>query len=363
MFDFPPSLFRFAIFSKWAAVLTSSAAAQLVCFESFEQYTGGSRVESGGGTVSEGTGLDQGAGWGGPYNVSNAIKSLVKIEDRATSPVNYSNGEITILGGNRALRFYDFANGTYAVQRPLGVVFDAVAGDTLWFSFLFRTNNASPLMNQDFFQVGFDDNSNAAAGIPRVSIGANTTSDSFPADFQFFARSTTAANASEFYEVLPIAAAVTYLLVGRIQANAGIYDSVSLFVNPSSLDDPGPSSASIILPSGLSTLSHAFIRTHALDNGDAYVMDEWHIGRDYGSVVQSLRNALQILPSDSSGDSPVLRWPASLSGVVVLEASSTLAPESWTEMDGPFTLNGIDHQIPVPTGPGITRGFFRLRRW
>jgi hypothetical protein len=241
------------------------------------------------------------------------------------------------------------------------VIFSASADETLWFSFLFRTNNASPLDNQDFFQVGFDDNADASSGIPRVSIGANTTSGSFPSSFQFFARSTTAIPASAFYESLPIATSTTYLLVGRIQPNAGVYDTVSLYVNPSSFDDPGPPSATVTLASGLSSLSHAFIRTVGLDSGDAYVLDEWHIGRDYGSVVRSLRNALQIVSAGPPGSFPTLRWSASLTGVV-LETSPTLEPDSWTEVPGPFDSTGNDWEFPVPITPGVTRGFFRLRR-
>lgn len=360
MFNLPFSRLKWAVLPALAGVLAGPVAAQLVSYEGFGDYAAGVRVESGG-NGSSGNGLDGGSGWGGEYNVSNAIKTLVRIEDRTASPVNYSNGEIHIPGGNRALRFSDIAIGTYAVQRPLGTVFNAAADETLWFSILFRTNNASPLDNQDFFQIGFDDNPNAVSGNPRVSIGANTTSATFPADFQFFARSTTAVPASAFYEILPIAPVTTYLLVGSIQPNAGVYDTVSLFVDPSSFDDPGPPSASITLPSGLTTLSHAFIRTVGLDNGDAYVLDEWRIGRDYGSVIQSLRNALKILPADSPGGSPTLHWSASLTGVV-LETSTTLAPDSWTEVTGPFTLSEGDRQFTVPSGPGITRGFFRLRR-
>lgn len=311
---------------------------------------------------SEGTGLDGGTGWGGPYNVSNAIKSLVRIEDRSASPTTYSNGEITIPGGVRALRFYDIANGTYAVRRPLGTAFQATAGETLWFSILFRTNNASPLPNQDFFQIGFDDNPNASEGNPRVSIGANTTSASFPADFKFFARSTTSVDASAFHDSLPIAAAATYLLVGSIHSSDGsTYDTVSLFVNPSSADHPGLPSAAVVLNSGLATLTHSFIRTAGLETGDAYVLDEWRIGRDYGSVVQSLRNALRILPASEPGGSPTLCWPASLTGVV-LETSTTLAPGSWTEITGPFPLAGSESTFSIPVDPEIPRGFFRLRR-
>ncbi|MES2924423.1 MAG: hypothetical protein V4819_22920 [Verrucomicrobiota bacterium] len=349
-----------------AGVLIGPTEAQLVCYEGFGEYGAGAQVESGSNN-SSGTGLNGGTGWGGAYDVHNAIKSLVKIENRTPSPVNYANGEVTIPGGTRALRFSDMAHSptnSFAVQRPLGTVFGAAAGETLWFSVLFRTNNASPLPNQDFFQIGFDDNANAVSGSPRVSIGANTTSiTTFPAAFQLFARSTTSidASANAFHSSLPIAAGVTYLLVGSIQPNAGIYDSVSLFVNPSTLDEPGPPSASITLPSGLTTLSNAFIRTAYLDTGDVYVLDELRIGRDYGSVVQSLRNALQILPAATPGDPPTLRWPASLTGVV-LETSTTLAPESWTEVTESYTLSGENLEFPIPIDPEVPRCFFRLRR-
>lgn len=351
---------------KWCMppILAVAAAmpllAQLVAYEGFGEYAAGSQVESGS-NGSAGTGLAAGAGWGGPYNVNNAIKSLVKIEDRSSSPVNYTNGEITILGGNRALRFYDIANGSYALQRPLGTVFHAAAGDTLWFSILFRTAGSSPLTNQDFFQIGFDDNPAATSGNPRVSIGANTTQASFPSPFQFFVRSTTAVAASAFYDGPAIAAVTTYLLVGSIQAHAGAFDSVSLFVNPSTLDQPGPPSAEVVLPSGLSSLSHAVIRTAYLDDRDAYVLDEWHVGRDYRSVVQCLPGALRMLPAASPQGVLVLRWPVSPADVV-LETSATIAPGSWTEEAGPFSPQGAEWEFPVSIGPETPQRFFRLRR-
>jgi hypothetical protein len=332
------------------------AAAQLVAYEGFNDYAAGVQVENSGGT-----GLNGGLGWGGAYDVNDTIRSLVKVENRSTSPVVYTNGEISIAGGSRALRFYDSANATYAVRRPLGTVFNAAAGETLWFSILFRTasGGASPLINQDFFQVGFDDNPAASSGNPRVSIGANTVSTTaFPSDYHFFVRSTTAVESSVFHSSLPIAAATTYLLVGCIQPNSGVYDTVSLFVNPSTLGHPGPPSATITLSSGLTSLTHAFIRTSGLDNGDAYVLDEWHIARDYGSVVQSLQHALRI----SAGTPPTLRWSATLDDAV-LETSTTLTPDSWTEVSGPFAISAAEFQYSVPMEPGLTRGFYRLRRF
>ncbi len=345
-----------------AVALAGLAGAQLVCYEGFEEYAAGAQVESGS-NGSPGTPLNGGTGWGGAYDVSNAIKSLVLIENRSSSPVNYSNGEVVLPGGIRALRFNGAANGGYAVRRPLGTVFEAAAGDTLWFSVLFRTatGGASPLANQDFFQIGFDDNGNPVSGNPRVSIGSNAVSDTFPADAQFFARSTTAPLSSAFHGSLPIAAVTTYLLVAQIQPNAGAYDTVNLFVNPSSLDNPGPPSATITAASGLSTLSHAFIRSANLESGDVYVLDEWRIGLDYGSVVGSLRNALEILPAMVPGGSPALSWPASLPAVV-LESSSTLAPDSWELVTGTFTAVGGDLTYPVPITPGTPRRFYRLRR-
>jgi hypothetical protein len=343
--------------------LAGQAGAQVVCYDGFGDYAAETQLESGS-NGSPGTPLDGGTGWGGAYDVRNAIKTLVRIENRSSSPVNYANGEITLAGGSRALRFYDLANGSHAVHRPLGTVFNAAAGDSLWFSVLFRTANggASPLANQDFFQIGFDDNGNADSGNPRVSIGSNTLSTTtFPSAYHFFARSSTDLLASAYHDSLPIMAGTTYLLVGQVRPTAGAYDTVSLFVNPSRLDNPGPPSATISAPSGLASLSHAFIRSAYLDSGDAYVLDEWRIGRDYGSVVGSLRNALRILPAEVPGGPPTLRWSASLSGGV-LEASTTLAPDSWEEVTGTITLGAGDWHYPVPAAPDIRRRFYRLRR-
>lgn len=339
------------------------AGAQLVCYEGFEGYNAGVQLE-GGSTSSNTTGRNGGTGWGGAYDVYNPIKDRVLIENRSSSPVNYASGDIDLPGGIRALRFNNNADGSYAVRRPLGTLFEAASGDVLWFSILFRTaaGGAGTLNDQDLFQIGFDDNPNPDSGNPRISIGSNTLSTTaFPSACHFFARSTTDPLVSDFHDTLPIAAATTYLLVCQIQPTAGSYDTVNLFVNPSSLDDPGPPSATITAASGLSTLSHAFIRTAFLDSGDAYVLDEWRIGKDYGSVVGSLRNALVILPASVPGGSPTLSWPASLPSVV-LETSTTLAPDSWELVAGSFTAVAGDSTYPVPITPGTPRRFYRLRR-
>ena len=341
-----------------AAFSQSRLTGQLVSFDGFSDYAAGVQLESGA-SGSPGTGLNGGAAWGSAYKVNVSIKQLVRIEDRTSTPIRYEAGDVLIEGGDRALRFYDNANGTFAGRRRRGPRFSAAAGESLWFSLLFRTASASPLQDQDFFQIGFDDNLSALAGNPRVSIGANTISSSFPADLRFFARSTTNIASSAFDETVPIEAATTYLLVGHIQPNSGQYDLVRLFINPTSTRSPGIPAASVSQPSGLASLSHLFIRSVGLDAGDAFVVDEIHIGRSYGSVVRSLAGALRIDPASGP---PVLRWPASL-GDFILEGSPDMKPDSWTVIPGPFLQNGIDHENPVPQGPGEDRRFFRLRRF
>ena len=259
--------------------------AQMIGYEGFEAYAGGVQVETGTNGTS-GTGLDGGSGWGGPYDVQNGIKSLVFIDDRTVNPVIYQNGAIVLNGGVRALRLSATANGSYAIRRPLAAAL--AAGGTVYFSFLFRTANSSPLANQDFLQVGFDNNPNPASGTPRVSVGTNTISTTFPPNqpFRFFARSSAATASSMFDNTTDIQGSTTYLLVGKIsRTGGGNFDRVDLFVNPSTLSEPVEASASVTVDSGISTLSHFFVRTVNLDSNDANVIDELRVGLSFGSVV------------------------------------------------------------------------------
>lgn len=355
----------FPILGSCAAALffsmsTGQGHAQLVAFDGFNGYAAGAQLESGN-NGSQGTGLDGGVGWGAPYDANNSIKSLIRIENRSANPVTYSSGDITLYGGNLALRFYDIANGSFAFQRPLGVSFSAAAGDVLWFSILFRTSSSSPLANLDFFQVGFDDNADAASGVPRVSVGAGASQSTFPSPFRFFARSSAAPSGSVFHNGLEVAASTTYLLVGRIQPHAGSYDTVSLFVNPDALSPPATPSAEVILASGVSTLSHAFVRTAGLDSGDILVFDEWSIGRDYASVIPVLQRSLRVVSPTSPDSRGTLSWPVSLTGAT-LQTSTTLAPESWEPVSGPLSPNGTEWTYLIPAEPGVKQRFFRLSR-
>jgi hypothetical protein len=125
---FPPTCFTWILL---AGVIHSPLEAQVVAYDGFGSYAADAQVESGP-DFSPGTGLDGGFGWAGAYDVYDNIKSKVRIENRSSNPAIFESGDIVILGGNRALRFYGNADGSYAVQRPLATVFDAAAGETLW---------------------------------------------------------------------------------------------------------------------------------------------------------------------------------------------------------------------------------------
>ena len=348
-----------ALAAAASALLPALARSQLVTYDGFEEYPGGALIEDGP-NGTPGTGQNGGFGWADAYDVSNAIKSLVRAENRAASPVIYRNGDLAIHGGDRALRFYDIANGTYAVRRSMNAAWEAALGHELWCSFLFRCNNPSPLANQDFLAIGFDDNASASGGNPRVSAGVNTTANVFPPSqpFRFFARSTTAVANSAFADSPDIAAATTYLVVFRVAASAaGNYDSVDLWVNPASATDPGLPAARVTTDSGINRLTHCFIRTANLDSGDAYVIDELKIGRNYPSVIVSSPPplSLEILPAPDR--SIELRWSSLLDAT--LETTTLPATTSWTPVTGPFeSLNGW-LSLRIPT---TDRGFFRLRR-
>ena len=202
-----------------------AARAALFAADDFESYTPG-QVESGPNNA-EGTGLNGGEGFTGPYNIANAVKTLVTVQDRTSTPFSYTIGNTTLTSGVRALQFNGAANGSPVLTRP----FDAQpASQPVYYGFLFRTNQGTPSPNQDFIALGLD---SAAAG------GTGGTN----------------------------------------------YDRVDLFVNPTSLDEPGTASATAAFDSGLSTVDDLLIRTVGLDGGDFYVIDNLRIATTFSEAI------------------------------------------------------------------------------
>lgn len=337
--------------------------AQIFGYDGFEEYAAGVQLESGS-NGSAGAGLAGGFGWSGGYDVNNAIKSRVKTENRASSPVVYENAEVRIHGGVRALRLWDNANGTPVLLRRLGRGLPAVAGGSIWFSFLFRTNNGDPLANQDFLQLGFDEEAMPVSGNPRLSVGVSATGTVFPPSqpFRFFAAADTAATATVFDESAGVAAVTTYLLVGCIRNNGLFHHRLELYVNPGSLLEPPAPSAVSEAASGPANLTRLLLRTSDLEQNDVYVLDELRVGFSYESVVMAEVPALRLAWDASAvrtGLAGTLRWPALR--VATLEAApSPGGPWEPVGVDG-RSLSGVDWLLPVAVRGDEPRRFFRLR--
>jgi hypothetical protein len=342
--------------------LAGPVRSQLFVHDGFEEYAAGVQLESGS-NGSAGTGLAGGFGWFGGYDVNNAVKSRVKTENRSSSPVVYGNGEVRIHGGDRALRLWDNANGTPVLLRRLGREFPAVAGGSVWFSFLFRTNNGDPLANQDFLQLGFDEEAMPVPGNPRLSVGVGTASPIAPRPFRFFAAADTAPSATVFDESAGVAAVTTYLLVGCIRNNGLFHQRIELYVNPDSLLVPPAPSAVSEAFSGPAVLSRVLLRTSDLEQSDVYILDELRVGFSYESVVMTEVPELR-LAWDASGERVaglvgMLRWPS--------QRLATL--ETALEPGGPWepvgvegrSLSGNDWLLPVTSPDDAPRRFFRLR--
>lgn len=334
--------------------------AQISGYDGFEEYAAGAQLESGSNGAA-GTGLAGGFGWSGGYDVNNAIKSRVKVENRSSSPVVYENGGVRIYGGVRALRLWDNANGTPVLLRKLGRELPAVAGVSVWFSVLFRTNNADPLVDQDILQVGFDGEAMPVPGNPRLSVGVGTIGTTAPRPFRLFAAADT--GATVFDGSAGVAAVTTYLLVGCIRNNGFVHNRVELFVNPSSLLEPPEPSAVSEAASGPAVLSRLLLRAVDLDVNDVYVLDELRVGFSYESVVMAevpaLRLAWDAAGSRAEGLVGMLRWPA-LRFAVLEAALDPGGPWESVAVDG-RSRSGSDWLLPVAVRGDEPRRFFRLR--
>jgi hypothetical protein len=333
--------------------------AQIFGYDGFEEYAAGAQLESGS-NGSAGTGLAGGFGWSGGYDVNNAIKSRVKAENRSSSPVVYENGGVRIHGGVRALRLWDNANGTPVLLRRLGRELPAVAGVSVWFSFLFRTNNADPLVDQDILQVGFDGEAMPVPGNPRLSVGVSTIGTTAPRPFRFFAAADTEAAVSD--GSAGVAAVTTYLLVGCIRNNGQFHQRMELYVNPGSLLEPRVPSAVSEAASGPAVLSRLLLRAADLDANDVYVLDELRVGFSYESVVMAEVPALRLAWEAAGAGADLvgmLRWPSQR--FAVLEAAA--APGGPWEPVGVEGrgLSGGDWLLPVAVRGDEPRRFFRLR--
>lgn len=237
----------------------------LIVADSFDYGTATTTVNlngQNGGT--NGTGL-----WAGTYTALTGIN----VVDGALS---YSGGSITIDGGSRTGQVTGQVNSDGAVRRD----FSSQTG-TVYFSFLYRLN-AGDSFNDDFAQFFLNNaQSTSANNVSNVAIGNLNTSANF-----FGARAAEGSNVTTDPSAQAISSGVTYFLVGKVsKVSTTNYNTVELFVNPTSNTEPFTASATATRDTGLASLQRFGIRTVNLDTDDRLQFDELKIGTTFESVV------------------------------------------------------------------------------
>jgi len=235
------------------AAAAATAGAGLIAYEGFETYAAGTQVES-----ATGVGLSGGTGWTDAWNVVDTYRTNVTVVNQSLS---YTSGSVQVNGGTKAMRVTGISNtsGNFVLA---GRGVPSTTG-TYYLSMLFYAPTVA--VDSDFIQMGFD----TAWANPRTSIG-QSRSGGVPA---WFARSgTTNTN----YAADTVVPENTYFLVAKVSRVSGStnYNRVDLYVNPTSLTEPGTPTVSRTGDSGIASLAYFVIREAFVETADTYYFDE-----------------------------------------------------------------------------------------
>jgi hypothetical protein len=243
--------------TTWADVVPTN---NLVAHEDFESYTVGEQLESG-----AGLGLNGGSNWAAGWDVNDSRRGIVTVKNYG---LNYSGGAVRVLGGDRSMQIIsDGGSNEILLSRGLS----ASQTGTVYMSFLYR-NTVDTGGNDDFLQAGLHTSANA----PGVSaIDRNV----FQA--RLAASATSSGTTSSTNE--------TFLVVMKAEKTGGFganYDQVSVFINPTTLTEPG--AATVVATgtnSGISSSPLFVLRRALLEVGDTFLIDEVRVGSSYSDVV------------------------------------------------------------------------------
>lgn len=265
------------LFLLATVALPARVQAALIAYDGFETQTIGNLG-----------GQTGGSNWTAP--TWTAITSV----QVAAGGLNYNNGAISINGGAQAAQFVDNANSDSAVSRS----FPAQTG-TVYFSFLFTAPTG--LEMSDF--LGFQLN-NDTLELSSGTIGLRNNAGN-----PFFARisSSSDTQAQNANSAVNANSTDTFLLVGKLSHSGGNYNRMDLFVNPSSLTEPGTPTITATANTGINSVSMFNVRNVNLDSGDLYRFDELKIGTTFASVVTPIPEPSGVLLA-LSGVAGLVYW-------------------------------------------------------
>lgn len=237
--------------------LSGVAGAALLARENFED-------ELTGGLNGQGAGAD--GGFTGTWS-ADAQASVV------STTLSYTNGDVTSLGGSQALEL-TFANADI-VGNLFSRSFTPIINGTVYLSFLYR-ETTNPAFGTDFIQVGFEDTD---PDQPRASIMRRN------GEYQVRA-GTSSPGTSTVGSGVSADTGVTHLFVMKAEkTGAGNYNRISLFVDPSSLTEPGSASAVVNADTGRANFGLLTARSAFHATGDSFQLDNLRIGESWEDVV------------------------------------------------------------------------------
>lgn len=247
----------------FTALIAVSAEAALIASEDFEGKTLGGLNGQGGGSGFAGT-------WSADAQVSVVASTL-----------SYTNGDVGVDGGSKALEAV-FANADIVGNLFSRTLVTPQSG-TVYLSLLYR-EVVNPVFGNDFIQVGFqntDPDQPLASVLRRNGAYQVRTGTSSPAG------NTVGATVADFS---------THLLVMKAEKVSGssTYNRISLFVDPSSLTEPGTATNVVNASGGLSTIGLLTARTAFHAANDTLQIDSLRVGEDWADVVTAV-------PEPSSG--------------------------------------------------------------
>ncbi len=234
-------------------LFTGSVQAQIIATDDFEATTITDSKMSGG------------SGFDGDWTLRGTAKTDFSIVDQS---LRYENGDIKVEGGKKALQY---------VASDKGIALMAVRNlptqtETVYVSFLIEASNSQD--TNDFFQIGFDAGKSSA---PNLSVLLQS---------KFYPRSNTTPGGAP--SLMAVKQGETFLLVMKVERveNTTHYDQVTLFVNPSSLDESANKSVLQKRNSGISQIKRLLIRKAFTEAGDTFTVDQIRIGKTFESVLK-----------------------------------------------------------------------------
>lgn len=227
------------------------------------------------------------------------------------SGLSYNQGAVSVDGGNRSLMIGpDMPSAT--TNNFVDWIFEEVAADGLgevWFSYLIQTSETASTAipdvdeDRDFFQMHFSADGDQAQS---VSVVLDNTSPAVPglgADHIYRARSGSSGNVTDPGQNYRNTPEETHLVVGKIEAVNGEYETISIFLNPGSPLQPAvPTAMATFAGVNATTLAQFTVRISALEAEDAYTIDEIKIGESFADVVPVDPN---FLLGDFDGDASI----------------------------------------------------------